>query len=74
MTASDLLDMQVIDGIVPEPNGGAHLDPEAAAQALREVLQRSLNELAPLSAQEVIEQRYNKFRQMGNLFFTEVSA
>jgi len=71
MTAADLLEMQVIDGIVPEPAGGAHLDADAAAQALRDALRQALADLAPLSSEEIIEQRYNKFRQMGNFFFNE---
>jgi len=71
MTAADLLEMELIDGIVPEPPGGAHLQPEAAIAALRVTLQSALAELAPLSPDQTIEERYNKFRNMGN-FFTEV--
>ena len=48
MTATILLEMKLIDGIVPEPAGGAHLDPEAASLvALRETLTHALAELAP---------------------------
>src|SRR5579884_3820724 len=68
MTASDLLEMKLIDGIVPEPPGGAHLQPEAAIQALRETLRSALAELTPISPEDLIEQRYEKFRQMGNFF------
>lgn len=68
MTASDLLEMKLIDGIVPEPPGGAHLEPEAAMQALRNTLKKALDELCALSPQEIIEQRYEKFRNMGNFF------
>ncbi len=68
MTATDLLSMNLIDGIVPEPPGGAHLEPESAVQALRETLRNALAELSPLSPQQVIEQRYDKFRNMGNFF------
>lgn len=68
MTANDLLEMKLIDGIVPEPAGGAHLQPDAAIQALRETLKNALAELTPLAIQEVIEQRYEKFRNMGNFF------
>jgi acetyl-CoA carboxylase carboxyl transferase subunit alpha len=70
MTAQDLLELGLIDGIVPEPGEGAQADPEGAAESLRRTLDAALEELAPLSATEIVEQRYAKFRQMGN-FFTE---
>ncbi len=68
MTADDLLGMKLIDGIVPEPEGGAHLDHDAAIAALRETLKRALSELTGLSAEQLIDERYNKFREMGNFF------
>jgi acetyl-CoA carboxylase alpha subunit len=71
MTASDLLGMKIIDGIIPEPPGGAHLDPDAAIQNVRAMLKQALSELAPLSVKELIDQRYAKFRGMGDSF-TEV--
>ena len=71
MTAADLLEMKLIDGIVPEPPGGAHLEPEIAIAGLRATLRDALAELASLSPQQIIEERYNKFRNMGS-FFTEV--
>ena len=72
LTASDLVKMKLIDGIIPEPEGGAHLDPERAKEAVRETLKKALSELAPLSPEQLIEQRYQKFREMGN-FFSEGS-
>jgi len=72
MTANDLLEMKLIDGIVAEPPGGAHLEPEVAIQALRETLKQALGELTPLEPGKIIEQRYEKFRNMGN-FFSEAS-
>jgi acetyl-CoA carboxylase carboxyl transferase subunit alpha len=68
MTAGDLLEMKLIDGIVPEPAGGAHLDPDAAIQSLRQTLKKAFEELSSLPSGEIIEQRYLKFRQMGNFF------
>ncbi len=65
ITAPDLLELGLIDEIVPEPEGGAHMDHEAAAQLLDPVLERSLNELAPLSTRELLDRRYEKFRRMG---------
>jgi acetyl-CoA carboxylase carboxyl transferase subunit alpha len=73
MTASDLYEMKMIDGIVPEPSGGAHLDPEAAIAAVRTTLKQALDELSDLTPEQVIEQRYEKFRQMGN-FFSEAAV
>ena len=73
MTSDDLLEMKLIDGIVPEPPGGAHLDPEAAFQALRHTLKSALDELSSLSTEQIIEERYQKFRNMGN-FFSEVAV
>ncbi len=72
LTATDLVEMKLIDGIIPEPPGGAHLDPDAAAQFLRETLKRALDELSATPPEQIIEERYSKFRQMGT-FFTEVT-
>jgi acetyl-CoA carboxylase carboxyl transferase subunit alpha len=68
MTANDLLEMKLIDGIIPEPEGGAHLDPEVAIAAVRRTVQSALGELTGLSTRALIEQRYQKFREMGNFF------
>ncbi len=70
LTAQDLLGFGLIDGIIPEPAEGAHANPDEAAQYVREALRRTLAELAGMSATALIEQRYAKFRGMGN-FFTE---
>lgn len=68
MTAPDLLGLKLIDEIVPEPEGGAHLDHEAAARTLDAVLHRSLNELTQLSPRDLLDRRYEKFRVMGQFF------
>src|SRR5262244_747664 len=60
LTAPDLLQLGLIDGVIPEPPEGAHTDPDAAAAALRETLRASLDELDPLSPEALIEQRYAK--------------
>ncbi len=65
ITARDLLELDLIDEIVPEPEGGAHLDHEAAAQLLDPVLERSLDELVRLPVPQLLERRYHKFRRMG---------
>jgi acetyl-CoA carboxylase carboxyl transferase subunit alpha len=68
LTAPDLLGLGLIDGIVPEPEGGAQEDPSVAAGNLRAVLTQSLAELRKLSSHELVQQRYSKFRKMGNFF------
>ena len=68
LTAEDLLRLGLIDGIVPEPIGGAQEDPIAAAGSLKAVLTNSIAELKKLSCNELIQQRYEKFRKMGNFF------
>lgn len=68
MTAQDLLELQLIDGIIPEPGEGAHSDYDAAAEFLRATLKQALEELAPLSRDKLVADRYNKFRRMGNTF------
>jgi acetyl-CoA carboxylase carboxyl transferase subunit alpha len=73
LTAEDLLELKLIDGVIPEPAGGAHEDPAEAARLLREQLVRSVSELSKLSPNEAIQQRYEKFRKMGN-FFTGAGA
>src|SRR5882724_8109634 len=65
LTAKDLLGFGLIDGIIAEPAGGAHENPEGAAEMLRRTLRTSLADLSKLSAKELVEQRYGKFRKMG---------
>lgn len=68
LTAADLLEMKIIDGIVPEPGEGAQADPEAAVSAVRAVVAGALTELSGLSVDRLINERYEKFRAMGNFF------
>jgi len=65
ITAPDLLRMGVIDEIVPEPLGGAHRDAKAAATILGDALERHLNELGKLTPDELLTDRYSKFRAIG---------
>ena len=73
ITARDLLEFGLIDEIVPEPEGGAHRDHEAAAQLLDPVLERSLAALSSLPVRELLERRYEKFRRMGQFMQAGVS-
>jgi acetyl-CoA carboxylase carboxyl transferase subunit alpha len=64
-TAPELLQLGIIDGIVPEPVGGAHRDWEGAAAGLRASLREQLWALRPKSREELVSERYEKFRRMG---------
>jgi acetyl-CoA carboxylase carboxyl transferase subunit alpha len=66
MTAQDLVELGVADSVITEPAGGAHRDPEAAADAVAEVIGRELETLSALSPAARTEQRYEKFRRMGS--------
>jgi acetyl-CoA carboxylase carboxyl transferase subunit alpha len=68
ITARDLLEMKLVDEIVPEPEGGAHFDAEAAARLLEPFLTRALDELSALSPDQLLAQRYEKYRRMGQFF------
>ena len=68
ITAPDLLELKLIDEIVPEPEGGAHNDHAAAAKLLDPVLSQALDELAHLSPDQLVDRRYHKFRSMGRFF------
>jgi len=73
ITAPDLLNLGLIDGIIPEPGEGAHTDPDAAAEAVRTTLRASLAELTGMTPKQLIDDRYDKFRKMGS-FFTETAV
>lgn len=65
LTASDLKELGVVDGIVPEPQGGAHHDHTAAADLLRTSILEALDALSKEPVERLLEQRYDKFRAMG---------
>jgi acetyl-CoA carboxylase carboxyl transferase subunit alpha len=68
ITASDLSQSHLIDDVVPEPPGGAHNDWDAAARVLDEKLQWHLGELRRLTPDELVQSRYDKFRNMAQFF------
>lgn len=68
LTANDMLQLGLIDGIVPEPNGGAQNNWDEAAANLDAALQGSLQKLAGLSPKELVDHRYEKFRKIGSFF------
>jgi len=71
LAAPDMLQLGLIDGIIPEPPAGAHEDHDEAARLVKAQLVRSLLELSALTPEETVQKRYEKFRKMGN-FFTGV--
>jgi acetyl-CoA carboxylase carboxyl transferase subunit alpha len=74
MTAGDLVELGVADTVVREPPGGAHRDPEAAANAVAEAIARALAEVAALPVERRLERRYEKFRRMGAFLEREPEA
>jgi acetyl-CoA carboxylase carboxyl transferase subunit alpha len=69
LSAQDLSKLGIIDGIIPEPLGGAHNDHAAAAASLKDAVLAALAELGQIPTAQLLEQRYQKFRAMGQ--FTE---
>lgn len=69
ITAPDLKQMGIVDEIIQETTGGAHRDPKQQAIFLKEALERSINSLSKLSKDELVDDRYNKFKAIGE--FTE---
>ncbi|MFH1854193.1 MAG: acetyl-CoA carboxylase carboxyltransferase subunit alpha [Candidatus Omnitrophota bacterium] len=67
LTAKDLIELGIIDGEIPEPLGGAHRDPEKSTQAVKKQIKKSLKELKAISIDKLLEERYEKFRKIGNV-------
>jgi acetyl-CoA carboxylase carboxyl transferase subunit alpha len=65
LTADDLLRLKVIDEIVPEPVGGAHIDPDGTGEALREALIRHVTELRKIRPEKLVRRRAEKYAAMG---------
>jgi acetyl-CoA carboxylase carboxyl transferase subunit alpha len=65
LTAKDLAGFGITDEIVPEPAGGAHRDPDAAAALVGDAIRRHLAALRQLSPEQIVTDRYKKFRAMG---------
>jgi acetyl-CoA carboxylase carboxyl transferase subunit alpha len=68
LTSNDLCRLGVIDEIVKEPFGGAHRDPKAMAETLKEIIERHLKELEKMNHEDLLGLRYDKFRKMGAFF------
>lgn len=68
ITAKDLREQGIVDEVIPEPDGGAHADHEAAARILDDVLERQLVTLVNQPIRDLLNARYEKFRKMGQFF------
>jgi acetyl-CoA carboxylase carboxyl transferase subunit alpha len=69
LTADHALDFGIIDGIIKEPLGGAHFNPDQAAKLLKRYLKKELAELVDLSADELVNSRIEKYSQMGSVTY-----
>ena len=67
LNAEDLLKMGIIDAIIQEPTGGAHTDPEETARSVKRFILEQLAELKELPTEHLLENRYHKFRRMGEV-------
>ncbi|MBQ9772625.1 MAG: acetyl-CoA carboxylase carboxyltransferase subunit alpha [Lentisphaeria bacterium] len=72
LTAKDLLELNLVDGVIPEPLGGAHKDYDGAAAEIKKVILSELAEMEKMSAEELVNQRYERFRRIE--FFMEKKA
>lgn len=66
LTAEDALEFKIIDGIVREPLGGAHVDPEEAAKSLKKAIKKEIADLQKLSEDELVSQRIEKYSSIGH--------
>jgi len=71
ITADHILELGVIDGIIPEPKGGAHRDLAAQAENIKSAIWEQLQQLLSLNEQELLDDRYRKFRDIGRFTFTQ---
>jgi acetyl-CoA carboxylase carboxyl transferase subunit alpha len=68
ITARDMLELKLVDDIVPEPDGGAHNNHERAAELLKQALAKHLAQLRSMPVDKLLDARYDKFRHMGQYF------
>jgi acetyl-CoA carboxylase carboxyl transferase subunit alpha len=72
LNAASLKDLGVVDDVIPEPLGGAHYDPAQAAHALKAALQKHLHDLTGLPVEKLLDQRYARYRELGE--YREVAS
>jgi acetyl-CoA carboxylase carboxyl transferase subunit alpha len=68
LASGDLMALGLIDGIIAEPAEGAHTDADKAAEFVKDAIRSALADLTSRSSKELIDDRYDKFRRMGNFF------
>ena len=66
ITAPDLHEFHIIEEIIPEPIGGAHRDVVEQAESIRKVIEQSLTELLPMSVEQLLDQRWEKYKAIGS--------
>lgn len=71
LTAKDLLKLGVVDEIIPEPIGAAHSNPEEMARILKDTIVRYIDELQKIPIDELVKNRYKKYRKMGSFLENE---
>ncbi|MFW6306953.1 MAG: acetyl-CoA carboxylase carboxyl transferase subunit alpha, partial [Bacillota bacterium] len=74
ITAKSLKSLGLIDHIIKEPAGGAHKNPQMAAELLKKAILENYEELKKLSTEDLINERYMKFRQMGEFSNSEIKV
>ncbi|SDX19614.1 acetyl-CoA carboxylase carboxyltransferase subunit alpha [Paenibacillus sp. CF384] len=74
ITADDLLEFGIVEEIIKEPQGGAHRDLAVQSETIKEAIWRHLGELSKLSSEELVVDRYNKFRKIGQFHAPEPEA
>lgn len=65
LTAEDLINLKVVDEVIPEPIGGAHCDPEQTALNVKVALEKHILRLCAKSPEQLLKDRFNKYRVMG---------
>lgn len=65
LTSGELLDLEIVDEVIPEPEGGAHHNHQEAAEALKRYLVRNLEELSRIEIDQLLKLRYTRYRKMG---------
>jgi acetyl-CoA carboxylase carboxyl transferase subunit alpha len=71
ITADQILELGVVDGVIPEPKGGAHRDLAVQAESIKAEVWQHLEALLSLSEEELVEDRYRKFREIGRFTFNQ---
>ena len=74
ITSKDLLDFKVINGIIPEPPGGAHTDPDSTARTIKEILVKDLSDICGRNPEVLVRYRNQKIRKIGHWNETETDA